>query len=143
MPWRFLDDRAIADVAFRATGESLEELFRASVDAATSAMLPDLTTLESRERRDVSLSARDVEMLLFELLQEVIFLKDAESLLVRLVSMRFSMDPARASLAATLRGEKIDARRHELRGDVKGVSLYRYQVRESPTGWEAEVILDV
>jgi SHS2 domain-containing protein len=143
MSWRFLEDRATADIAFLASGGTLEELFRSAVDAATSAMISDLSSLEPRERREVALGARDIDMLLFDLLQEVIFFKDVESLLVRLESARVSVNASRVSLVATLCGEKIDPRRHELLGDVKGVALYRYRVRQASGGWEAEVILDM
>jgi len=147
MPWRYLDDRAIADVAFSATGGTLEELFRDAVDALVNAMVADLSTVIPRESKTVSLAAESVEMLLFELLQSVIFAKDADGMLLRIDTLRITERGAPASksatLSATLRGERIDPRRHELQADVKAVTLYRYRVEAVQDGWEAEIVLDV
>jgi SHS2 domain-containing protein len=143
MPWRFLDDRATADVSFHSSGESLDELFRSSVDAVISTMLPDLSALVPRERRRITITAKDIEALLFDLLQEVIYRKDAEGILLRLDAALFSLNAESITLEASLRGERIDRGRHELRVDVKGVSLYRYYVGKTPDGWETEVLLDV
>jgi SHS2 domain-containing protein len=129
VPWRYLDDRAIADVAFSATGETLEELFHSSVDALVNAMVYDLFSITPREEREIQLSAEGIEMLLFELLQWVIVSKDTEGLLLRIESVRIAEGAGNAlpvaSLSAVLRGERIDPMRHKLAADVKAVSLYR------------------
>jgi SHS2 domain-containing protein len=147
MPWHYLEDRAIADVAFSATGKTVEELFRSSVDALVNAMVTELSSIVPREIRNVELSAEGLEMLLFELLQEVIFCKDAEGLLLRLdtVHIRETSGGALpvASLSAVLKGERIDPKRHKLAADVKAVTFYRYRVEAVQDGWEAEVVLDV
>jgi SHS2 domain-containing protein len=147
VPWRYLEDRAIADVAFSATGKSLEELFGSSVDALVNAMVTNLASIIAREKRPVEMSAEGIDMLLFELLQEVIFCKDAEGLLLRLESIKISGASGgalpMASLSGVLSGERIDPRRHMLAVDVKAVTLYRYRVEAVQDGWEAEVVLDV
>jgi SHS2 domain-containing protein len=146
MPWRYLDDRAIADVAFSATGVTLEELFHSSVDALVNAMVYDLFSIAPREEREIQLSAEGIGMLLFELLQWVIISKDTEGLLLRIESVRIAEGSVNAlplaTLTAVLRGERIDPMRHKLIADVKAVSLYRYRVEAVQDGWEAEVVLD-
>lgn len=146
MPWRYLDDRAIADVAFSATGETLEELFHSSVDALVNAMVYDLFSIAPREERKIQLSAEGIGMLLFELLQWVIISKDTEGLLLRIESVRIAEGSGNAlplaTLTAVFRGERIDPMKHKLVADVKAVSLYRYRVEAVQDGWEAEVVLD-
>ena len=146
MPWRYLDDRAIADVAFSATGVTREELFHSSVDALVNAMVYDLFSIAPREEREIQLSAEGIGMLLFELLQWVIISKDTEGLLLRIESVRIAEGSVNALPLATqtavLRGERIDPMRHKLIADVKAVSLYRYRVEAVQDGWEAEVVLD-
>jgi SHS2 domain-containing protein len=146
VPWRYLDDRAIADVAFSATGETLEELFHSSVDALVNAMVFDLFSITPREEREIQLSAEGIGMLLFELLQWVIISKDTEGLLMRIESVQIVEGSGNAlsvaSLSAVLRGERIDPMKHKLAADVKAVSLYRYRVEAVQDGWEAEVVLD-
>jgi SHS2 domain-containing protein len=144
MPWRYLDDRAIADVAFSATGGTLEELFRSSVDALLNAMVADLASILPRESLSIDLSADGVEMLLFKLLQEVIARKDVEGLLLRMDTVQIRESPGLpvVTLSGVMKGERIDPVRHDLTADVKAVTLYRYRVEAVQEGWEAEVVLD-
>jgi SHS2 domain-containing protein len=143
MPYEYLDDIAIADVAFRAYGQTLEELFRAAADATTGAMVENLAEVGGRARQRVTLSAESLDLLLFQLLQELIFFKDAEQLLLRVDSISFGGEGGPYSLDALLVGERIDARKHRLIVDVKAVTLYRLRVEKGDKGWEATVVLDV
>jgi SHS2 domain-containing protein len=152
MPWRFLEGRTTADVAFSAEGRTIEELFVSAAEAVLATMVEHPLALAPREVRTVSLSAESAEMLLFELLQTVIFHKDAERLLLRVVEVSIhgpiegsSAAPVGStwSCTATLRGEKADRNSHELLADVKAVTLQGYRVTPTASGWEAEVILDV
>jgi len=45
MPYEFLEDVAIADIAFRAWGTNLEELFKAAGDAVINTMIDNLIAL--------------------------------------------------------------------------------------------------
>jgi SHS2 domain-containing protein len=147
MPWRYLDDRAVADMAFSATGATLEELFTSSVDALVNAMVVDLDSVTPREKRELGLTAETVDDLLFELLQEVITIKDNDGLLLRVDSIHVTEGSGGAlpvaSLSAVLKGDRIDPKRHELTADVKAVTLYRGRIEAVQDGWEAEVALDV
>ena len=147
MPWHYLDDRAVADMAFSATGATLEELFTSSVDALVNAMVSDLDSIVLREKRELGLTAETVHDLLFELLQEVITSKDNDGLLFRVDSIRVTEGSGGAlpvaSLSAVLKGDRIDPKRHELAADVKAVTLYRGRIEAVQDGWEAEVVLDV
>ena len=74
MPYRYLEDITVADVAFEATGNSLEELFMEASKATLNTMIEHLDSLETRLNREVSLSAFELDMLLFSYLQELLFL---------------------------------------------------------------------
>jgi SHS2 domain-containing protein len=82
-------------------------------------------------------------MLLFNFLQELIYYKDAEQLLLRVQRLRIGQDRQLYSLQATAVGEPIDVNRHHLRVDVKAVTLHRFALTQSERGWEATVILDI
>src|SRR5213595_4235542 len=84
MPYRYLEEIGTADIAFEATGRDLPELFRDAADATTNVMIDNLNSIEPRETRQIELSNGKLDMLLFDLLQELIFLKDAERLLLRI-----------------------------------------------------------
>jgi SHS2 domain-containing protein len=143
MPYEYLDDIAIADVAFRAEGSSLEEVFREAVDATMNTMVENLTDIAQKKPRQVSLSSESIDMLLFALLQELIFFKDAEQLLLRVYTLSITRDGDTYRLSCTLSGEKIDPIRHNLIVDVKAVTLYKFSVEQSHHGYRATVVLDV
>ncbi len=84
MPYRYREDIATADIAFEAWGKTLEEMFIAAADATMNVMVGDLDSIADRERRMIEVRSDEIDMLLFELLQELIFFKDADMLLLRM-----------------------------------------------------------
>ena len=83
MGYHYLDDFATADIAFEATGESVEQVFVAAAEATMNVMVEELRSIEARVEKRIELKNRDLDMLLFDLLQELIYYKDAEQLLLR------------------------------------------------------------
>ena len=143
MPYEYLDGIALADVAFRARGKTLEEVFGAAVDATTGTMVENLNEVDASLRKRVRLSDDSLDMLLYQLLQEIVFYKDAERLLLRARTFSFGENGGTHILDALLAGERIDAGKHRLVVDVKAVTLHRLSLRETGDGWEATVVLDV
>ena len=144
MPYQFLEDIAIADVAFRATGKTLEEMFIASADALMNVMVADLKTLRMVEKVEFHLVNETLDMLLFNFLGELIFYKDARLLLLRVKSAIISqIDTHFFALNAEALGEKLDATRHPLIVDVKAVTLHRFKVEKKNEEWQSEVVLDI
>jgi len=143
MQYRFLEDVATADIAFEASGQTIEELFTASAEATLNVMIEDLETVQPREEREISLSDTSLEMLLFNFLQEVIFYKDAEQLLLRIVDCRVAQAAGEFRATAKGRGERLDPERHEQRVDVKSVTLHQFRLEQIEAVWHAHVILDI
>jgi SHS2 domain-containing protein len=143
MPYRYIEDIAIADVAFEAWGDTREEMFVAAADATMNAMVSNLNSIAPIEHRMLQVSADEIDMLLFELLQELIFHKDAEPLLLRVTKAHIDEEHGQFQLTAEAYGEVPDPEKHDFIVDVKAVTLHRFKVEQSPRGWEAFVILDI
>lgn len=143
MPYEFLEDIATADIAFHAWGSDLEELFKAAGDATMNTMIDNLEAIASKETRTFSLENDALDMLLFNFLQEFIYYKDSEQLLLRAQQVQFEEKNGDYHLSAVTQGEKLDASRHQQRVDVKAVTLHRFQLERTDEGWEAMVILDI
>lgn len=141
--FEFLEDVATADIAFRAWGKTLEEAFRAAAEATLNVMVEDLDSVEPRTRREMRLANEAVDLLLFDLLQELIYYKDSEALLLRVEGVRIKSRHGRHVLEASACGEAIDPGRHRLRVDVKAVTLHGFTVQTVNDRWEARVILDI
>jgi SHS2 domain-containing protein len=143
MPYNYLEDVGTADIAFEATGRDLPELFTSTADATMNVMIENLDAIEPRETRRIKLTNDAIDMLLFDFLQELIYFKDAERLLLRVREMRIDEKEGAYSLDATTTGEQLDAGRHQQRADVKAVTLHNFRVEKTDRGWSAAAILDI
>ena len=83
MNYEFLEDIAIADIAFRASGDTLEEVFQVSGDATINAMIENIEEIQPKETRNFHIENDELDLLLFNFLQELVYYKDSELLLLR------------------------------------------------------------
>ncbi len=142
MPFRWLEDVAIADIAFEATGRTLEEIFEQAALALEDAMV-DFGTVKEKVEKKIEISGDRIEMLLYDFLSELIFLKDAEGLLFKGFRIKIEAAKGKYYLEALSKGEKIDRKSHGLRNDVKAVTMHMFEVRQEKEGWKATVVLDI
>jgi SHS2 domain-containing protein len=143
MPYEFVDELTVADIAFRAWGGDLEETFVAAADAVMNAMVEDLETIQPQDTRVLNVEHEALDLLLFNFLQELVYYKDAEQLLLRVRQLHLADDRQPYTLQATAVGERIDPERHRTRVDVKAVTLHHFSLAQTEGGWEATVILDI
>jgi len=143
MPYRYLEEIGTADIAFEATGRDLPELFRDAADATTNVMIDNIEAIQPRQTRRIELSNDKFDMLLFDFLQELIFLKDAERLLLRIREVQIDHRDKMYLVKATAEGETLDPERHHQRADVKAVTLHNFTVEQTDGGWKAKVLLDI
>jgi len=142
--YRFLDGLSVGDMAFEATGSTADELFADAWEAALRVMIEEPSALEPRARRVIELESESLEYLLVDFLQELLFYKDAEGLLLRLLTCRISQGNGQFRLSAEAAGEPVAPQRHKLGTDVKAVTYHHLSVqRHAEGGWRATVILDV
>ena len=140
MPFRFLPDVALADIAFEAESDSVDGLFETCALAITDIMV-DPKTLRGTAERRISLSSENLDRLLYDFMTELIFMKDVDSLLFGDFTVRVS--PEGTALEATARGELIDRERHRLRNDVKAVTMHLFGVKHDGKAWRTTVVLDI
>jgi SHS2 domain-containing protein len=143
MPFNFLEEVATADIAFEAWGEDLEETFISAADATMNVMVEELNSIQPRERREIRLENDEMDLLLFDLLQELIYYKDSEKLMLRVHRARVEGNAKPYVLKAVALGEKLDPERHHPRVDVKAVTLHHFRLEKTGRGWKALVILDI
>jgi SHS2 domain-containing protein len=134
---------ATGDLAFVASGPSLEAAFIAAGRALLAATVEDPECVERREQRTVTLREPDLELLLVRYLNELVYLRDAEELLLHPERMAIDSDPDRMTLRAELSGERIDRARHTLAADVKAATVHELRVTQTEEGWSAQATLDV
>ncbi|WP_247001254.1 archease [Halosolutus gelatinilyticus] len=137
-----------ADVAVAATGESVSDVFAAVADGLAAATCDEIPP-EPDDRFSVSVRAESREALLFDYLDELVYLRDVRGELP--VDNRVeSIDGPAAD------GDRTDADEWVLEASARGVPLAAVDAREVKAvtysemrlervdgGWEAYVVFDV
>lgn len=133
---------ATSDLSFVAHGPTLEAAFAAAAEALLAATVEDPGSVAQRERRALRIEEPDLELLLLRFLNELVYLRDAEELLLRSAHLSVGCDGT-ARLEGELVGERIDPRRHALASDVKAATAHGLRVAATPEGWTVAATLDV
>ncbi len=133
---------ATSDLAFVAQAATLDALFAVASEALLAATVEDPSGVAPSERRTLSLTEPDLELLLLRFLNELVWLRDAKGLLLRAECVRITRQ-GEAHLEATLVGEPLSRTRHALAADVKAATAHGLRIEERPEGFEARVTLDV
>lgn len=136
-----LDDIALADCALDIEGADLDDLFETAARALAELMV-DPATVPRGTPRTVTLEASRIDLLLFDWLSELIYLKDRHREVFTHVRVRVDgQGPCR--LVARLEGGTIDPERTELRADAKAVTFHRFVVEPTGDGWRARLVIDI
>jgi SHS2 domain-containing protein len=100
----------------------------------------DLERVVERERYELEGEAPDVEELLVDWLNELVFLVEGRQVVCRRIGL---LEWSETAYRAELHGEPADPVRHAIRGLVKGATYHGLSVTRDQDGWHARVILDV
>lgn len=119
----------------------MEELFTSCAEA-TFEVMTDLSKVDSKEPYPLEIQTESLEELLYLFLSELIYLKDTENVLFAEFDLVIETGKA-FKLSGKVRGETIKPEKHILRTDVKAVTYYQFQVKETEDGYYARVVLDL
>jgi SHS2 domain-containing protein len=96
--------------------------------------------VQEREHREVRAQADSPERLLVAWINECLYLHEIEGFVVR----RVEVDACTETVVhGVLRGEEVDASRHQLGTIVKAATMHRVSVTEATGRHEVRVIVDV
>ncbi len=139
MPYRFLENIAIADIAFEAEAKTLEGLF-AECGKAMAETMADTAKIHLREKKEISAEGKTSEELLYNFLSELVYVKDVDSLIFR----KFEVKISDGKVAAKCLGdslEKIGA--GNLRNDIKAITMHLFKIEKKKDAWKATVVVDI
>ncbi len=128
-----------SDVGFEAYGDTLEELF-ANAATAMYSFMTDVDEIAEAEEREIEINSEDLYSLMFDWLDELIFLFDSESLIMR--SFDIAIDESNFSIQGTCKGGKFDPSKHVSGIIIKAVTYNMMQIKKNEE-WRARVVLDV
>lgn len=127
-----------ADIGIRGFGTSLQEAFENAAIALYSVMVK-IEAVDASEKRELSVSAPDQELLFIEWLNALLALSDIE----RMVFSKFAVRIDNTSLTAIAWGEGLDRKRHEPKVEVKGATYHMLRVCNNDGAYVAQCVVDV
>ena len=137
----FLEEIALADCAIEVAGRDLNDLFE-TVARAVAEIMVDPATIAVTVRREIALSASALDLLLFDWIAELIFVKDSEQLIVTETVAEVTVaTPCR--LTARVAGGRIDRERTILRADAKAPTFHQFALEPAGAGWRARIVIDI
>jgi SHS2 domain-containing protein len=126
-----------ADIGLAAYGGTLAEAF-ANAAYGMFSIIAGLDEVKEVESRRVDVTGEDIEEVLFEWLNSLLYHLDAEMLLFK----RFDiMELDDLHLASVCRGEKYDPARHHLKTGVKSATYHMLEVDKEKN--RVRVIFDI
>ncbi len=143
MDYEIIEGITQADTAVRVRGSSLDEIFFKGAGALISEMVENPGDIKRIVVREGSVSAADSELLYCGFLNEILFFKDAEGLLLLPESVDIKETGDGYTCSFRLSGEKIIRDRHQFRVDVKAVTLHGLKIYSDGKSLVAESVFDV
>ena len=84
--YKFLEDVAIADIAYEAYGKDLNELFENAAFAIFE-LSANLETVDAKKKIEFELDNDKIDNLLYDFLSEILFLKDSKYMVFKKVKI--------------------------------------------------------
>ncbi len=131
-----------ADAGVRGVGKSKEEAFAECAKAMFSVMA-DLKKIGSEEKFDVEIETNDLESLLVDFLNHLLYLRDVNEMLFSRFDLYITNDGGGWKLRGRAFGEKINKEKHGIKSDVKAASYHQLKVVEKNGKWLAQCVVDV
>ncbi|MHC1623922.1 MAG: archease [Candidatus Methanospirareceae archaeon] len=128
-----------SDVGFEAYGTTLEELF-ANATLAMYSFMTDVDEIETTETKEITVNAEDLYSLMFDWLDEMLFLFESESLVMN--KFDITIDDSMFRITGTCSGGKFDPAKHESGIIIKAVTYNMMEIKKNEV-WHAQVVLDV
>ncbi|MGC1455599.1 MAG: archease, partial [Nitrospirota bacterium] len=106
---------------------------------ALFSVMVNVHAVKANEKRSITVSAPDHELLLVEWLNALLTLSDIE----HMVFSKFTVKMEGTSLSGTAWGEKLEHERHEPDVEIKGATYHMLKVMEADGRFIAQCVVDV
>jgi SHS2 domain-containing protein len=133
-----------ADMKFRSFGKTLEEAFENAALAMFEAMYKG--KVKSKIKKKISVQGKDLERLLYNFLEELLFLMDSEGFFLGKINKIKIKQDKDYTILAEISGD--DAKNYKINLDVKAITYNQMFVKQEKdnTGkniWVCQVVVDV
>lgn len=139
--YRFLEHTA--DIKVKAYGKTLNDAFQEATRALFEVMT-DTSKIHPTIKRKIEVEAEDVEALLYEWLEEFIYLFDSKGLVFSEFKVEsIQQTEGRYKLEGEARGEEFDEEKHPQRTEIKAITYHEMKIKQSPEKTVLEFVFDI
>lgn len=138
--FEYLENEAIGDLAVRSYGSDLEEAFANMALGMFNAMTP-VEGINRKVEREFSVSGDDLGELLYNFLEEFLYISDVENLVFSDIHVKFAQE--QRGLKAICLGEQLDVRSHQIGIEIKAVTYHLMTILKSENEWVITVVFDI
>lgn len=131
-----------ADILFQAEASTLAELFEQCALAVEESQV-NLARVEAKRKVLIRGKNKNLESLLFDFLDNLLFYKDANQLIFSKFKIKINEQKGRYKLICQAYGEKLDFSKHEPKIDVKAITMHLFELKKVKQGWRAQVLIDI
>ena len=136
-PFEIIDHTA--DIGIVVHGTDIKQVF-ANAALGLFSLMADLDNLKEDTKREIKLSAEDVEVLLIEWLNELIYISEVEHIIFK----KFEIDElSNTNLKATCFGEKIKPGQHRLKREIKAATYHMLRINKENGSYKVQIIFDI
>jgi SHS2 domain-containing protein len=131
-----------ADLGLRASAATLEELLAEAARGLLAMLVANPESVRPLQEKTFVVEASEPEYLMFDWLNELLFLFESEKVLMSEFEIRV-VESGSLRLTAHCRGEPMDESRHQMDHEVKAITYHGLKVEQTADDWHAEVIVDI
>ena len=139
--YKFLEDVAIADIAYEAYGKDLNEVFE-NAALAVFELSADVETIDAVKKVEFEMENEKLDNLLYDFLSEILYLKDAKYMVFKKIKVKIE-EGSINKLKAILEGDRINPEVQHLENDIKAVTMHMFELKKDKGRWRATVVVDI
>mgnify|MGYP000306511536 CR=1 FL=1 len=139
--YEYMEDIATADVALRAYGKTVEEMF---INAAKGMenLITNVEKIEPKESRDIEIHATDYFALLYQWLEQLLIYFDTEFMVFSKFNIKIDQRGEEFMLYGKIYGQKV-TEDMEIKHEIKAVTYHEMGIEKIRGGFMCQVILDL
>jgi len=130
-----------ADIKIRAYGKTVEEAF-SNVAEATTAVMTNVEKIGEMEQRKIKITAHTTKSLLYDFLEELLFLLDTEGFIMKRVKkINIAKKEKSMELKCELAGDM--AKNYEIHSTIKAITYSEMEIEQTKEGVTIQIVHDI
>ncbi len=126
MSYKYLEHATDAFIEVNAS--NLEEAFTLAAKSVIETIL-DIDTIEAKKERQITVTGKDLNYLLYNWLEELIILTITEGFASKTIKLKIEKNTEYRVLA-TLSGEEIDCKKHHFKVEIKSPTFHLMEIKQ-------------